>query len=585
MRIRKIKYENHKVLGNIELDFTDSTGEAEDIIFLAGENGCGKTTIINDIFNIFINEKVEDNYEIEFEITDSERKKLKKNSIQIKSKMFNIIKIPNENSYYFKENDSDYKIFGSPIVYFGLNNICKCIYSLAEINFSYNKIKSVTAMELDQDIKSEMQTQDLSQKIAQLLIDIKASDAEELSDWIIKNPQKIPPEEVIEKRMRRFKNAFSYMFGDDLVFDSIKNENGYKEIYFRRKDKLIPIDQLSSGEKQIVYRGSFILKNLNNLPGSIILIDEPELSLHPIWQQKIIEYFRRMCIDETGKQICQIFVATHSPFILHSPNRKNDKVIVLKKDDLGNVFLPNKKEFYNCNSIEVIEEAFSLNKYIKDIQAYSNSTIIITEGKTDNKHIENAMKELNINDLDIVFLNIDNAWGDSRLQSLLNNLKLIKRPNKIIGIFDRDNERILKDFNLYENKYINLGNKVYAFSIPIVGDYGEKISIEHYYNRQDLLKENVEGRRIFLGEEFITKSGMSKNKKFYTKISNIKNKVDINGIIDEKVYLIDDIEAKNSIALTKDDFANLVCNNDFSSNFNFTNFQKIFDIIKEIVND
>ena len=62
--------------------------------------------------------------------------------------------------------------------------------------------------------------------------------------------------------MRRFKNAFSYMFGDDLVFDSIKNENGYKEIYFRRKDKLIPIDQLSSGEKQIVYRGSFILKKL-----------------------------------------------------------------------------------------------------------------------------------------------------------------------------------------------------------------------------------------------------------------------------------------------------------------------------------
>ena len=60
------------------------------------------------------------------------------------------------------------------------------------------------------------------------------------------------------------------------------------------------------------------------------------------------------------------------------------------------------------------------------------------------------------------------------------------------------------------------------YSIPIVGDYGEKISIEHYYNRQDLLKENVEGRRIFLGEEFITKSGMSKNKKFYTKISNIK---------------------------------------------------------------
>ena len=31
MRIRKIKYENHKVLGNIGLDFTDSTGEARGI--------------------------------------------------------------------------------------------------------------------------------------------------------------------------------------------------------------------------------------------------------------------------------------------------------------------------------------------------------------------------------------------------------------------------------------------------------------------------------------------------------------------------------------------------------------------------
>lgn len=53
MRIKKIKYKDHNILGNLELDFTNKNGEAEDMILIAGENGCGKTTIINDIFDIF----------------------------------------------------------------------------------------------------------------------------------------------------------------------------------------------------------------------------------------------------------------------------------------------------------------------------------------------------------------------------------------------------------------------------------------------------------------------------------------------------------------------------------------------------
>lgn len=39
----KIKWKNHSVLGNLELDFTKDDGGVYNTIILAGENGTGKT--------------------------------------------------------------------------------------------------------------------------------------------------------------------------------------------------------------------------------------------------------------------------------------------------------------------------------------------------------------------------------------------------------------------------------------------------------------------------------------------------------------------------------------------------------------
>lgn len=590
MRIKKIVYNNHNILGNLELDFTNKNGKAEDMIFIAGENGCGKTTIINNIFDMFLYARISGEGSISYylELDDFDVKILKEKSSDYLQEFFRKeIKFDinlDSQSFEFEMNNKLQKAGGNPLYFFGINNIYKCIYSVAEVNFNNDKITSVTSMEIDEESKSEKQTAELSKKITQLLVDIKASDDADLSDWVSSNPGEIPPEEIKEKRMKRFKNAFKYMFEDDLSFDSIKNENDHKEIYFKRKDKLISIDNLSSGEKQIVYRGSFILKNSTKLVNSIILIDEPELSLHPIWQQKITEYFRRMCLDENGKQVCQIIVSTHSPFILHSEERKNDKVIILKRNNDGIIFQPDDKKFYKCTSIETIEEAFSLNEYISEIKDFGNKTIIITEGKTDYKHLQNAMERLNITDLDIEFFEISDTWGDSKLETLLENLKLMPRENKVIGIFDRDKDSILKNYNLYNEEFVELGKNVYAFAIPIVRDYGDKISIEHYYKRDDLKKEDKMGRRLFLGEEFSKNSSKSLDNNYYTKISQIQNKVDINGIIDEKVYRNDDIEAQNSVALSKNAFAELVNDTEFSKNFDFSEFENIFNIIRKIIN-
>ena len=50
MKLRIVKWVNHPVLGNLELDFTSLEGNACDTVVIAGENGLGKTTILETLY-------------------------------------------------------------------------------------------------------------------------------------------------------------------------------------------------------------------------------------------------------------------------------------------------------------------------------------------------------------------------------------------------------------------------------------------------------------------------------------------------------------------------------------------------------
>lgn len=95
---------------------------------------------------------------------------------------------------------------------------------------------------------------------------------------------------------------------DDLRYDRIENRDGHKEIVFRKCGKEIPIDALSSGEKQVVYRGCFLLKDANAIRGAFVFIDEPEISLHPLWQQKVWIITRRCSQMPLARRPLRFFV-------------------------------------------------------------------------------------------------------------------------------------------------------------------------------------------------------------------------------------------------------------------------------------
>ena len=87
-------------------------------------------------------------------------------------------------------------------------------------------------------------------------------------------------------------------------------ENG-KLIVAMNNGTTLPLSKLSSGEKQILLIFYQMLFHSNN--GSIILVDEPEISLHVTWQQMLGDYFCDICRVRN----VQMIVATHSPQVIH----------------------------------------------------------------------------------------------------------------------------------------------------------------------------------------------------------------------------------------------------------------------------
>lgn len=79
------------------------------------------------------------------------------------------------------------------------------------------------------------------------------------------------------------------------------------ELTIRKDGKRIPIDDLSSGEKQLLIL--LIETLLQKEEPFVFLADEPELSLHVEWQAKVISSIK------TLNPRSQVIVATHSPEI------------------------------------------------------------------------------------------------------------------------------------------------------------------------------------------------------------------------------------------------------------------------------
>jgi predicted ATP-binding protein involved in virulence len=89
----------------------------------------------------------------------------------------------------------------------------------------------------------------------------------------------------------------------------ITKESGF-EFIIDHKNKL-PLTNLSSGEQQEVVLMYELLFKVN--PGTIVLIDEPEISLHVAWQKEFLKDLIRI----VDLQDINVVIATHSPQVIN----------------------------------------------------------------------------------------------------------------------------------------------------------------------------------------------------------------------------------------------------------------------------
>lgn len=414
MRIKSLELVNDPKIKNLKLDFTVDNVVQDTIIF-AGNNGCGKTTILDNIYslinyNIVSNSEREsgliksiiilNNEEIEIiknNILNSDRKGANENnclSLLEKTNEFEyIVDFSGERGTYgrykfFAITDSGKREIDSySIMHKGkLEKLMSTFYSTANINYNLNPVNSITTIDLDLDKNNIKTENNIGTDVKQTFVDIYNLDAQDFQKWASENIGNKIDESKMFVRINRFSNAFSYMFSN-LKFDRIINSNDHKDVLFRNnKGDEIRIDDLSTGEKQIVIRGGYMLKYQKSIQSNFILIDEPELSLHPEWQKKILQFYKRLFTDENGSQTAQIFVATHSPFIVHNFSRYNDKVVVLNKDENDNISVLKKPTYYSYDNNVTVEKAFNIKNFS------SSKNILFTEGETDKKYLDKAIE-------------------------------------------------------------------------------------------------------------------------------------------------------------------------------------------------
>lgn len=350
------------------------------------------------------------------------------------------------------------------------------------------------------------------------------------------------------------------------------------------------IFNISSGESALICMFGEILKQADKLgmvmdvPG-IVLIDEVDKHLHIKLQKEILPQLFELFPN------IQFIVSSHSPFLnMGLADRNSNRTRCFDLDNNALECMPVNNQLYSEVYDMFINEN---NRYAEKLRLMDGKVaalckpLVITEGKTDIKHILKAKEVLNI---DLDFDIIDSASqpdGDDNLKKLLNHLAKIKQPHKIIGIFDCDISKTVSEMHPGGNSYKDYGNGVYGFTIPVPKEREKNgqtgISIEYLYSDGEIKSPvNESGRRLFLGTEFTRKS-MVHNENTGLVLNKPNGKGEDKILENNGGQAVYDWEDNNYLA-KKDEFAEAIKSGFIHiSEESWNHFKPIFDLMSKII--
>ena len=382
MKIEKVHIKNIKGIKDLELSFRKDN-EILDVIVLAGVNGSGKTTILESIKDFFYNKNInydepkKSNVNLNIFFEDFEKKNIEeaeKSSNNYKQPLWNFFNALQSYQYEKYNNNGLYqnliaKRFENPpkIIYVPANNSFEEVETETSTLLRNYEFINVVNSELMEDIPSYIATR---------------------RNYLATIEEDLTMKEVTNKVINEINGIFDILELDVKLKGFSKDEKTMP-IFENSAGEEFNINDLSSGEKQLFLR-TLSIKMLEP-KNSIILIDEPELSLHPKWQQRIIEVYKK--IGENN----QIIIATHSPHILGSVS--NENIFILYRDEKGKIEAKTGDELYSSYGQPVDRvlkdimglESIRTPKIEKDLEELRK---LVDEDKYDTKEFKEKYNEL-----------------------------------------------------------------------------------------------------------------------------------------------------------------------------------------------
>jgi predicted ATP-binding protein involved in virulence len=298
MKIKSFKIQNHYLFKDTEINFSNVNDEILKTIVLAGINGSGKTTLIKLIYNVLLSEINGQDSQIMLSVDEEETELIKRT-----------LGITIENNQYFNIAKSEKSIFPPFDWRKEEKDIPRIVFLPTEINFSNLEVKT-------RNYKPE---ENFSFTIDQNKINDVPSYLVSLVNTEIFKYEDLPIKEAVKKICDEINSMFN-LLDVDIEMVGVNKDSNNMPLFRNKFGAEFDINSLSSGEKQLFLRAMTLkMLDINN---SVILIDEPEISLHPKWQQKIVKVYEG--IGENN----QIIIATHSPHIVSSVKSESLKLLV-----------------------------------------------------------------------------------------------------------------------------------------------------------------------------------------------------------------------------------------------------------------
>lgn len=182
------------------------------------------------------------------------------------------------------------------------------------------------------------------------------------------------------------------------------------DILFTKNDIQYGVKEASSGEACILFNILAIASELKD--NSLILIDEPELSLHPKWQEEFMSLLSNAFENFKG---CHFIISTHSPNIVLNLPEKNSYIL-----DMTTGTLTSGSSLRNRSADYCMTHAFDVNspnnEYLIRISLeiffkLSKGERLSDDNKNDLSYLESVYDKLPDSELKKVISSCIEVWG------------------------------------------------------------------------------------------------------------------------------------------------------------------------------